>query len=275
MGSHQRDWVEIAEKSVADGLNGLKQNKYITKIVNTIRSKIGTDYIKAIWVGGEDYKNPGDVHVLTSDDIIKIELKFSYKKLSGTPKNFGSKIFKKKIDSSIKSYQEYDEELGLKEQRYSLLEKKINKKIKTAKEYETILRVLRDRNDPIIKQIEKITEPGQEQYATYASKELNKYLDNVNKLTNELLNINEIDSSQQDVVYCVIKQFESENQSVEFFDFTDMNKKIVGIVASKKSIKFYNSNGKDVVRFSVNWKNICQGGKGPSFNVFIGNAFKG
>jgi hypothetical protein len=62
---------------------------------------------------------------------------------------------------------------------------------------------------------------------------------------------------------------------VDFFDFTDMDRHVTKVEATGKSIKFVNASGKDVVRFSVTWKNICQGGSTPCFNVFIGNAFKG
>jgi hypothetical protein len=54
-----------------------------------------------------------------------------------------------------------------------------------------------------------------------------------------------------------------------------MDRNVTKVEATGKSIKFVNASGKDVVRFSVTWKNICQGGSTPCFNVFIGNAFKG
>jgi hypothetical protein len=275
MGKHNRGWVEIEEKNVADGLNGKIVDKFITEIVTSIKEKIGTEYQHAIWVGGDSYDDPGDVHVQMNDDsIVKIELKFSSKKGSGTNKNLGQGTFKKKINENIMGYQEYDISLGLREKRYRLIENQVGKEIKTAGEYCTHLRALRNKGDPIIEKIVDITTPGQESYAQYASRELSNYLDKVNALVHSILGTNILDSSHQDVLYCVVKNFRSSQQTLEFFDFTDLDKKITKVESVGKSIKFLNKSEKDVLRFSVNWKNICQGGATPSFNVFIGNAFK-
>jgi hypothetical protein len=279
MGKHERTWVEIAEKAVTDSLNNIKQNQHIEKISKSILDFIDKNFDskieKCIWVGGRDYNNPGDVHVyLISGEIIKIELKFSHKSGSGTVKNPTSNYFQNKICNSIIGYQEFDDKLGLKQQRYFLVENKLKVKLKTAKEYQKALRNFRDSNDPIIDKIAEITSPGQEQYAKYVSNELNKHLSKVNEVTTSILNICNTDSVKQDVVYCVIKDFENIKQTVEFFDFTEMDKNITIVKASGKSIKFCNSSGKDVIRFSVTWKNICQGGQTPCFNVFIGNAFR-
>lgn len=275
MGKHNRGWVEIEEKNVANGLNGKVVDKYIAEIVTSIKEKIGTEYKHATWVGGAGYDDPGDVHVQINDDsIAKIELKFSSMKGAGTNKNLGQATFKKKIDKNIMGYQEYDISLGLRDQRYNLIENRIGKKIKSFSDYCTHLRSFRDKGDPIIDQIVKITTPGQESYAQYASNQLSNHLDKVNILVHNILGTSILDSSQQDVLYCVIKNFRSSQQTVEFFDFTDLDKKITKVESVGKSIKFLNKSEKDVLRFSVNWKNICQGGATPSFNVFIGNAFK-
>jgi hypothetical protein len=274
MGKHERDWVEAAEQAVSDGLNGQEQNLSITKVVSAIQEKIGIGYEKAVWTGGRDYKDPGDVHVIRTDRKDRIELKFSHASGSGTAKNISQKTLTKKIDSSIVSYQQWDIDQGLKLQRYDLVESKIGRKLKTASDYCQQLRIFRDSGDPIIDAIAQITSPGQESYAKYAAEQLNQYLDKVNGLVHDILGTTDLDESHQDVLYCVIKNFESEKQTTEFFDFTDLDKFITRVESSGKSIKFLNSSGKDVLRFSVTWKNICQGGATPCFNVFVGNAFR-
>jgi hypothetical protein len=275
MGKHERSWVEIAEQAVTDGLNGCEQNRYIEQIIDTVKQRVPKGYLKAIWTGGEDYKDPGDVHLEYADGArVRIELKFSHAGGSGTAKNISTKILAKSVWKTIRNYPEYDEDLGLKQQRYSLVENRIGRKLRTASDYAIQLRKFRDQGDPIIEQIAAITAPGQEQYAAYAAKEMNQYLDKVNGLVHEILGTSDLDEEHQDMLYCVIKNFETGQQTVEFFDFTDLDKFITKVEASGKSIKFYNASDKDVVRFSVTWKNICQGGATPCFNVFVGNAFR-
>lgn len=274
MGKHERDWVEAAEQSVADGLNGQPTNSYIEQIVSAIKNKIGVVYQKALWVGGDNYKDPGDVHIISNDKKIKIELKFSKATGNGTAKNVSAKIFNKKVSNTIKGYQQFDIDLGLREQRYKLVESKINRTLRNASDYTKCLRSFRDTGDVIIEQIAEITSPGQEQYAKYAADLLNQHLEKVNFVVNEILGTSQIDENHQDVLYCVIKNFESSTQTVEFFDFTDLDKFITHVESSGKSIKLYNKSNKDVIRFSVTWKNICQGGATPCFNVFVGNAFR-
>lgn len=274
MGKHERDWVETAEQAVAAGLNGEPQNDSISAVVQAIQQKIGTGYLNAVWVGGDTYKDPGDVHVLWPDRKDRIELKFSHASGSGTAKNISQRTLTKKISSEILSYQEWDNNQGLKAKRYSLVEQRIGRSLATASDYCRQLRKFRDAQDPIIDAIADITGPGQETYAAYAAQQLNLYLDKVNGLVHDILGTSDLDDHQQDVLYCVIRNFESTKQTVDFFDFTDLDKFITRVESSGKSIKFYNKNSKDVLRFSVTWKNICQGGSTPCFNVFVGNAFK-
>jgi len=274
MGKHERDWVEAAEQAVSAGLNGLDQTESINLIVQAIRQRVGWGYERALWVGGDNYRDPGDVHVIWADRKDKIELKFSHGSGSGTAKNISQKTLNKKIDSSILSYQDWDIRQGLRSQRYTIIEQRIGRPLRTQSDYCDQLRKFRDAQDPVIEQIAQITSPGQESYAEYAARQLNLYLDKVNALVHDILGTSDLDHTQQDVLYCVIKQFESDRQTVEFFDFTDLDKFITHVASSGKSVKFLNKNGKDVLRFSVTWKNICQGGSTPCFNVFVGNAFK-
>ena len=282
MSKYEREWSEIAEKAVADGLNGLEVSTAVQMVVNEIKKLVSelnpVDAIQnAVWVGGNNYKDPGDVHVyLASGKVERIELKFSRGFGEGTAKNLGGKTFTKKVSASITSYPEYEKDL--KEQRKVLVESSIGRSLKNDSDYVNQLRSLRETNEEkfnlLKEQLSSITGPGQIAYAQYAAKQLNQHLASVNILVNSILGSNDKFVVRQDMIYCVIKYFESDKQTVEFYDFLDMDRNISNITSEGKSIKFQNSKGRDVLRFSVHWKNICQGGATPCFNVFIGNEFQ-
>jgi hypothetical protein len=273
MGKHERAWAEQAEKDVTDGLNGIYRGPFIKKIVDSIQGSISNEYTQAIWVGGKDYDNPGDIHLETENGLIRIELKVSRQEGGGTTKNLGSTAFTKRVNSDILSYKQWDIEHGLKDRRYKMLENRIGRKIKNTRDYENQLRILRDQKDQIIEQIVDITSPGQESYAKYAAEKLNMDLSKLDNLINLVLGTNKLDESEQNVLYCVVKNFESEDQTIEFFDFSNLNKIVTEVKSSGKQIKFY-SKDTQLMRFSVNWKNICQGGANPSFNVWANTSFR-
>lgn len=279
MGKHERDWAEEAEIAVADAINGIETSIYTQKIATDIVEHISKNYkceIKnAKWVGSESYEDKGDVHVFLLNGIkVPVELKFSRDNGSGTKANPTTAILKKYISNDIKTYPEVDQELGLKDQRYRMVEEKIGRPIKNTSDYEKNLRHIRDTGGKeFCDMIADVTAPGQEQYALYAANECNKNLDNVNTWVKSVLNGNNTSKSVDDsdeLVYCVIKKFESEKQTVEFYDFTAIDSHITEVRATGKSICFDNKNDKTVIRLSVHWKNICQGGKSPCFNVFVG-----
>jgi len=278
MGDYQRDWVESAERDVADGINGELISEAlqptVDKIIDYIDQKYTSPIDRAVWTGGSNYQDPGDVHVFLEDQQkIKIELKFSKETGSGTLKNPSTNILKKQIDASILSYPEF--EVDYKTKRYQLVESRIGHWPRTASEYTAVLRSFRDNNDPIIDKIAAITAPGQEAYTKYAASMLNQFLPKVNIMVDKLLNLDPNGAGQQGVLYCVIKHFGTTTQQIDFYEFTKMDRTVTNVIASGNSILFRNENNLDVVRFSTTWKNICQGGATPCFNVFIGNAFQG
>jgi hypothetical protein len=282
MGKYERDWVEEAEKAVSDSINGISQDLYIMEICNKITNFIDEKYTSKInyseWVGGDSYEDPGDVHVFLNDNTkVLVELKFSFSNGSGTKANPSTTVLKKKINENIKTYPEVDQELGLKQKRYQLVSNYVKRDIVKASDYGKALRAIRDSgNESFIESIASITAPGQEYYAKYAAEQMNQNLNSVNKWVSQLLagnNTTKISTQSENVVYCVIKNFKKKNQIVEFHDFNDMDSVITNVVSSGKSIKLQNSAKRDVIRMSVTWKNICQGGKTPCFNVFVGNAY--
>jgi hypothetical protein len=276
MGKHERDWAEKAEIAVTDGLNGLPVDDHIQRIVTSIRNRIAVDnpddpIVQSVWTGGENYKDPGDVHViLASGKREKVELKMSKTGGSGTAKNLGARTFHKLVSENIMGYLEFEQDYKL--QRYAFMESLVGRKFKNAVDYCKELEKY-PKKGTVHTQVADITKPGQVAYAQYASKELNKYLTEVNSLVGRILNVSGVEAPKQDIFYCVVQHFEDQRQTVEFYNFADMDRTIAKIESSGQSIKFYNAKGKDVIRFSVHWKNICQGGKSACFTVFIGNAF--
>lgn len=280
MGKHERDWAEVAEIEVADAINGKAASTASCRVADSIIHHVLANYnspIKnAAWVGSESYDDKGDVHVfLENGTKIPVELKFSKSTGSGTKSNPSTNILPKKVSKTIENYQTFDKKLGLQEKRYSLVESKIGRKIKSAAEYQRALRQIREVEPEFLDKIVALTQPGKEAYTRYAANEMNKYLDKVNDMVADILNGDNTTSSvasSEELVYCVVKNYESGNQTVEFYDFDEMDSQVVNVVSSGFSIKLLNKAGKDVLRFVVHWKNICQGGATPCFNVFVGTA---
>jgi hypothetical protein len=283
MGRNERIWAEIAEKAVSAALNGSPAaSAYIRQIADSIRREVQQQHpsdriIGAEWVGGNNYANPGDVHVsLASGSVVKIECKFSHGKSSGTVKNLGQATLSKQIHDSILGYKDFDQ--PYRQQRYKLVENHISRPLKNAADYQRVLRQLRTSSSSadleIYEQIPLLTEPGQVRYSVYAADCCNQYLHKVNELVCRTLNIDESGVVASNVVYCIVKQFETKQQSVEFYDYTAMDHKVTHVTSSGQSMIFQNAHGHTVLSWSVHWKNICQGGQTPCFNVFVGNAFK-
>jgi len=271
--ANEREWAEPAEIDVAQALKGVTKPPHIEIIAENIRAELNAKYAESIinaeWIGGNDYANPGDIRVQLDTKKVSIEMKFSKSSGRGTVKNPGSAHFTNHVSNSILSYKDFDEVGGFKEKRYALIESKFGTRPRSAAEYARILRHQRHFNPTLLEDIERITSPGQEAYAEYVSDQLNSRLPEVNIMIQKILNIS---FGPIPVHYCIVKEFGSAAQTVEFLDFVG-NNTVVKVVNSGKSIKFINASGKDVVRFSVHWKNICQGGQSPCFNVFVGNEY--
>lgn len=279
MGKYERDWAELAEKNTAAGIRGELVDTADQKIANSICLHVEKEFNATVrtakWVGAESYDDAGDIHVFLSDGRkIPVELKVSEKTGSGTKANPSTNILKKYIPNAV-NYPDFDQNLGLKEQRYNLVEDITGFRPQKASQYEKLLRQLRStgRTD-ILETIADITEPGQKAYATYVTDLLNSDLSVVQNMVNDILEGNNTtqESFTADLVYCVVKKYQSKKQSVEFYDFEQMDSTVSKVVAEGKSIKIQNRSGKDILRFSVTWKNICQGGATPCFNIFVGNA---
>ena len=286
MGSYERDWVEDAEKSVNAAINGYSVDDYTNKvglsIVEYIEKEFNTTVTHSEWTGGGDYNNFGDLETYTTSiPIIPVELKFSKAKNSGTKMNPTTNILKKFLNFPIMNYPDFDKKLGLKDKRYRLVENRIGRDLKNVAEYKRILKKIRDidGDKDFIDKIVEITKPGKIKYATYVAEKLNDELDATQNLVDFIFSKSNLDKLEVEptvgkLIYCVIKKFETDKQYIEYHNFSEMDSNVTSVVASGQSIKIQNKYGKDILRFSVNWKNICQGGATPCFCVFVGNAFK-
>jgi hypothetical protein len=283
MGIYCRDWAEQAEKDTAKGILGKSDTAFNQQIADAIKVQVATLYpnntiVEAKWVGAEAYDDKGDVKVfLDNGTEVPVELKVSFKGGSGTKANPSQALFHKKIDRSIDGYSDFDKKAGYLNQRYNLVEDKIGRKIESNADWGRVLRELRSTQPEILEHIAEITSPGQSQYAEYAATELNKHLDQVNTLVDDILsgdNTTSEFSADSELMYCVVKHYESAKQTVEFYDFSQMDSVVTKVVSSGQSIKMLNKHNNVILRFSVTWKNICQGGQTPCFTVFVGDAFK-
>ncbi len=282
MGIYCRDWAEEAEKDTAQGIMGVSDSEYNQQIADAIKQQIATlypdqDITEAQWVGAEAYDDKGDIKVfLDHFTEVPVELKVSNAGGSGTKANPSQAIFTKKVNENIISYSEYDKQLGLLDKRFKLVEDKIGRSIESNADWGRVLREFRNTEPEVLEQVADITTPGQAAYAKYAATELNNNLDQLNILVQDILsgdNTTSDFSSDSELMYCVVKHYESKKQSVSFYDFSEMDSVVTEVVSSGQSIKLLNQHGKEVLRFSVTWKNICQGGQTPCFTVFVGNAY--
>ena len=281
MGIYCRDWAEEAEKDTAKGIMGTSDSEYNQQIANAIQIQISMLYsnakiVDAKWVGAEAYDDKGDIKVYLSDGTeVPVELKVSYKGGSGTKANPSQALFNKKVSNTILGYSDYDKQLGLLDQRYQLVEGLIGRSIESGADWSRVLREFRKTNPAVLEQVASITTPGQSAYAEYAATELNNNLEQLNILVQDILsgdNTTSEFSSDSELMYCVVKHYESKKQTVEFKDFSEMDSVVSKVVNSGQSIKMLNQHGKVVLRFSTTWKNICQGGATPCFTVFTGDA---
>jgi len=281
MGIYCRDWAEEAEKDTAQGILGTSESEHNQQVADAIKVEVArlypnTTIADAKWVGAEAYDDKGNIKVFLEDGTeVPVELKVSYKGGSGTKANPSQALFNKKVSNTILGYSDYDKQLGLLNERYQLVEGLIGRSIESGADWGRVLREFRKTNPAVLEQVADITTPGQSAYAKYAATELNDNLEQLNILVQDILsgdNTTSEFSSDSELMYCVVKHYESKKQTVEFKDFSEMDSVVSEVVNSGQSIKMLNQHGKVVLRFSTTWKNICQGGQTPCFTVFTGDA---
>jgi hypothetical protein len=281
MGKFERDWAELAEQNTAAGIRGEAVDTADQLIADAVRVHVESLFHNRIetarWVGAESYEDAGDIHVFLSNGAkIPVELKASRANGAGTKANPSTNILKKYI-AGAENYPDHDAAAGYLKARYDLIETATGSRPAKASHYQKTLRGLRDsgRTD-IVERIAEITRPGQESYAAYAADLMNQHIAETQQMVNDILDGNNTtqNTATDDLVYCVVKNYQKPSQTVEFYDFAAMDSRVATVVSEGSSIKIQNAAGYDILRFSVTWKNICQGGATPCFNVFVGNAKK-
>jgi hypothetical protein len=275
MNKFEREWAEVAEKKVASAMNVDTHHRQISdSVVTFIENTHQAEVVSAKWVGSESYDEAGDIHVfLENNKMIPVELKVSKENGSGTKANPSTNLLKKYIPEAT-NYP--DHEALLLVERYDFIESLTGTRPVKPADYSATLREFRaDGRKDVLDKIVEITTPGQVAYATYAAELLNDNPEATQMMVNDILEGNNTtkDTVTTDLVYCVVKHYQTAKQTVEFYKFEEMDSNVRSVTSEGKSIKIQNQAGYDILRFSVHWKNICQGGSNPCFNVFVGNAY--
>ena len=295
MGKHERLWSEKVEKNVAAALNGAPSSDSDMRIAESIKRQVLSKLPKtstlgvATWTGGGAYSIPGDIMLEVNDSLAgrtekNIEIKVSKKGGKGTKGNVGSTWFKKQVNEEILSYQDFDKRGGFKARRYRFLENKFGVTLKTKKEYETLLRERRDKefikkpnkapvHGPTVTKIASIAGESKEEHASYVVKEINSSKENFDKFNKAVSKVisgnNTVGHTDVELdEYCIIRHYGKEKQSEELVDFSTMDNDVKRVYSKGFGICAANQSGEIIVRFNVHWKNICQGGQSPCFNIF-------
>ena len=289
MGHACRADAEKVEKALTNGLNGEPQAPADQHIVDEVRNYIRTDIsaddkITATHEGGSDYKNFGDVHISVEDYLLKTELKTSEGIGRGTYKNLGQATLKE-LDPNIPGYQEFDQSLGLMDDRRQIVEEYLAVELKpTASDYIGRIRNYRNETYPHPTKIYNKTEweqdelhsllcdnakPGQQAYCVIAAKMIMDVMkDDPQKVQMFVDGLLEI----PDGIFVVVRHYGTPKQTVRIEDYTKMDKVVTHVIASGQSVQFLNKDGFCILKFQVTWGNVCQGVQNPRFNVFVGNA---
>ena len=192
------------------------------------------------------------------------------------------------MDSSIPAYADFDAVNTLK--RFNIVKDHLGLLPGSKAEYEKVLKEAKDAKiaqwPSLHAAISEATNPTKSKYAARVVKDLNKLLatdegkKKINQMVKEVFDGNNTckpsdEDTKKCSYYVVVKRYEQDDQTQEIKDFEICaHGEVVKAKASGYQIQLLNSEGKTVLNFATHWKNICQGGKTPCFNVFVGTALK-
>lgn len=293
--AYHRGVSETFEKDLVNYINKKNTNapRNIKIIGNEILSKFPTT-IEAQHIGSGSYDIEGDILLITEDKPINIEIKMSDSFGKGTLANVSQKLFQT-INPGIIGYQDFHngyiyEDMPFKDYCWMLVGESMGKKIRTSSEYQVLLRTLRDSDSAIVDEIVEITNGIKLEYNDYLVDELKKTPDYLYKLTflvrllkdgihtyseikNYLSEFKKVDDYKKRSKYYVVYIYNasSSNISSEIVDYSKALDTVHSIDAVGQSLVLKNIEGQTILRFSTHWKNICQGGATPCFNIFHGN----
>lgn len=116
------------------------------------------------WIGGGDYSRRGDV-LIHDPNPIAYELKV-VKSGSGTLANVSERFFQL-IDPTLLSWMEWEEETGVRQARWAILENHIDRSFTSRADFVNTARALRNSHDPIMGELAERANAGKVQYLTY------------------------------------------------------------------------------------------------------------
>ncbi len=293
LSSYHRGIAEDFEKLLTNYLNN--PNSRVPQNIKFVGDKIKDKFpniIEAQHIGSHAYNIEGDILLITKDKAINLELKTSDTFGRGTLANVSQKLFQA-INPEIIGYQEFHNnyvynDITFREYCWKSVGDNFGVKIKTSAEYQRYLRTLRDAHSEIVDNIVNITNEIKIEYNEYLVNELKSTKDYLYRLTylvrllkdgihtySEIKkSLDEFKSSEQYISrskYYVLYVYNvSSNISCQIVDYNKALDTVVDIEANGQSIILKNKDGQTVLRFSTHWKNICQGGATPCFNVFHG-----
>jgi len=292
MGKAERKWSDVAEKNVSEALNksihsNINDDNHsefdvtIAKTINNHLKKESVDFSRSVWSGANNYTTPGDIELLNEcgEKMDSIELKFSKKTNEGTFKNVGSTWFTKEF--GLTSYADFHKELGHEAASWAKVSEYCGVDVNKKPLYENELRAYKKKlskseweDDSLKVFINSLASDSAGKYAKYVQEFFNNDVESLNIAIQRLLKSNISGSFNNLKFYYIIKNYEKKNQVVSVLDLSRISTQVSSVENSGKSIKILDSDGNVIIRFSVHWKNICQGGQTPCFNVFLGDQFK-
>lgn len=294
MSSYHRGIAEDFEKKLTSYINNRNTNAQSNvKLVGDYIIQTFPDIIEAQHIGSTSYNVEGDILLVTESRPINLEIKTSDSFGKGTLANSSQKLFTA-IDPNILGYQDFHNNFIYKNMRFKdycwkIVGEKVGKKIRTASEYATLLRNLRDSGSEVVDEVVDTTNDIKLEYNSYLIAELKKTPDYLYKLTylvrllkdgihtfsdirKELAEFKGIESYKKRSEYYVVYIYNvSSDVSCEIADYSKAIDTVYSIDFVGQSIVFKNIDNDIILRFSTHWKNICQGGATPCFNIFHGN----
>jgi len=291
---YHRGVAEEFEKDLTTYLNNA--NSRVSPSIKLVGDEIIKNFpniIEAQHIGNRAYNIEGDIMLITSSVAVNLEIKLSDSFGKGTLANVSQKLFSA-INPAIIGYQEFHNTYAyngttVKQYFWNLVGTTIGKTIRSNTEYQTYLRNLRDSGSSVVKEIVDLTNKIKLEYNVYLINMLKNTPEYLYKLTflvrllkdgihtyseikHEMEDFKSIEEYKTRSKYYVVYVYNaSTNVSCQIVDYSKALDTVHTIEAMGQSIVFYNVDKQIILRFSTHWKNICQGGATPCFNIFHGN----
>jgi len=263
-----RIWADEVEKNIVNELNNIDTEHEYAKLAATeLNNKF--NILEAHWTGSGNYDENGDIKLITDNGDVFIELKASAKTSGGTTANVSQAFFKDNVHEAL-GYTDYEDNNGITAHR-QLLANTTNKKV-----YEKTLRDSRSTDKILLNQIVSFTNTKKPEYIDFMLPKLNKNKAKLSKLLFLLKNgihtkdaiKKHSDSKVQDNYYILFITKYNTTPAVRLVNPNKITYNVTNIERAGESSIVFKNKDEALMRFSVHWKNICQGGATPCFTVF-------